>query len=147
MAQFREHDVERVYLAMVTGHPAEGPCRLPLVRDGRVMRIAEPSDPEAKSAHTNVTVLWSGDGKALVRAQLHTGRMHQVRAHLAGLGSPIMGDRNYGGAPTSRLCLHAFRLGLAHPSGEGAVAVESPPPDDFWVAGGVPDEARGAVTS
>ncbi|MDP6946561.1 MAG: RluA family pseudouridine synthase, partial [Myxococcota bacterium] len=147
MAAFREHRVERSYLAIVLGIPAEGPCKLPLVRDGRLMRIAEPTDPEARSAHTDVKVLWSDETRALVTARLHTGRMHQVRAHLAALGAPLMGDRRYGGPSASRLCLHAVRLKLGHPDGEGELALERSPGDDFWEAGLLPPEARQSVPS
>ena len=115
MAAFREHQVRRSYLAVVQGSPKAGPCHLPLARDGRRMRIAASDEPEAKSAHTDVEVLWQGEGKALVHARLHTGRMHQVRAHLSGLGSPIIGDRLYGGEREPRLCLHAVALVLNSP--------------------------------
>jgi 23S rRNA pseudouridine1911/1915/1917 synthase len=143
MSCFRDHTVTRAYLAVVFGSPKTGACQLPLARDGRRMRIAASDEAVAKSAHTDIEVLWQGEEKALVRAQLHTGRMHQVRAHLSGLGAPIVGDRLYGGERGPRLCLHAVSLGFTLPSSP-PVRVHAPPPDDFWTAAELPDAARAA---
>lgn len=138
---FRDHTVTRAYLAVVFGVPKTGACKLPLARDGRRMRIAAFDEPEAKSAHTDVEVLWAGEGKALVRAQLHTGRMHQVRAHLSGLGAPILGDHLYGGELAPRLCLHAVELGL--PLHDAApLRLHAAPAEDFWAAADLPAAAR-----
>ena len=52
MACFRVHDVTRAYLAAVSGSPEPGPCRLPLARDGRRMRIAQSSEGDAVEAHS-----------------------------------------------------------------------------------------------
>ncbi|MGB0589561.1 MAG: RluA family pseudouridine synthase [Myxococcota bacterium] len=144
MTCFREHTVTRAYLAVVLGVPRAGECRLPLARDGRRMRIAARDEPEAKPAHTDVEVLWQGEGKALVRAQLHTGRMHQVRAHLSGLGAPIVGDRLYGAERAPRLCLHAVDLGVSLP-GRDKLTLHTPPPEDFWMTAELPEEARKAI--
>ena len=72
-----------------------------------------------------------GEGKALVHARLHTGRMHQVRAHLSGLGAPIVGDRLYGGEREARLCLHAVELALDTPD-LPPLDLHSAAPNDFW---------------
>ena len=73
----------------------------------------------------------SGDA-VLIEAHPETGRMHQIRVHLASAGMPILGDRLYGagaeGAP--RLMLHAAGLALTHPGGKPC-AFDAPVPEDF----------------
>lgn len=78
-------------------------------------------------------------GGSLVRARLHTGRRHQLRRHLAGLGHPIVGDLRYGpeapeaapaGDDRPRMFLHACLLDLAHPGG-GRLRAEAPLPTDL----------------
>ena len=72
----------------------------------------------------------------MVELEPLTGRMHQLRVHMAHLGRPLIGDVRYGGAlttpvgPAPRLMLHAARLSFPHPEG-GTTTVEAPPPDDF----------------
>ncbi len=64
----------------------------------------------------------------------YTGVLHQVRAHLAAVGAPIVGDERYGGPPLAglgRFALHASSLSLPHPVTGSRVQVECPPPDDF----------------
>ena len=68
----------------------------------------------------------------LLELTLVTGRRGQIRAQLAALGHPIVGDRAYGSRhdPLRRVCLHATRLGFTHPDGR-RVVFESPPPPGF----------------
>ncbi len=67
-------------------------------------------------------------GRALLEARPITGRAHQIRVHCAEAGLPIVGDRFYGGAPASRLLLHALSLQLPHPSTDEALRIEDPMP-------------------
>ncbi len=60
-------------------------------------------------------------------ARIHTGRTHQIRVHLVHLGRPILGDSLYGGAPSDRIWLHAWRLGLKHPVTGEDLLLEAPP--------------------
>jgi 23S rRNA-/tRNA-specific pseudouridylate synthase len=74
------------------------------------------------------------DGVALVEARPRTGRMHQIRVHLAERGTPILGDHLYGdrtkGAPdATRLMLHARRVSFMHPITSEPLLVEAPLPD------------------
>jgi tRNA pseudouridine32 synthase/23S rRNA pseudouridine746 synthase len=77
-----------------------------------------------------------GQGAALLELRPQTGRMHQLRVHLAHIGRPILGDVRYGGALTAngaavpRLMLHARTLEFPHPDG-GLKRIEAEPPTDF----------------
>lgn len=62
----------------------------------------------------------------LVEAEIHTGRTHQIRIHLASAGHPVAGDRRYGGPKAPRLMLHAWKL-----VGDVLGSIEAPPPDDL----------------
>jgi RluA family pseudouridine synthase len=131
------------YLAIVTPVAPEPPTGLietPLRRDetGReaYMRVCDPDHPDAEAARTRYRTLDEGDGAALVELSPETGRMHQLRVHLASIGRPIAGDARYGGslvlggAPVPRLMLHAAALEFPHPAG-GLKRVTAPPPGDF----------------
>lgn len=88
-------------------------------------------------AQTDVRVTRSFRHALLVEARPHTGRKHQVRAHLAGAGLPLLGDTRYGGPlrvgglVISRVLLHASRLELTHPVTGADLAIECPDPADF----------------
>lgn len=100
------------------------------------MRPCEPSHPDAESALTRYSTLERNDAATLVELSPETGRMHQLRVHLASIGRPILGDPRYGGAlmvagaSVPRLMLHASALSFPHPAGETRM-VEAPPPSDF----------------
>ncbi len=111
---FREHAVAKQYLALVDGHPPERfIVDTPLARRGAKVRAATRRDI-ALPARTEVVVLEQGEDWALVRARSRTGAPHQIRAHLALCGHPLVGDATYGGGP--RLdqgeghLLHALRI-------------------------------------
>jgi len=76
-------------------------------------------------------------GASLVRVKPETGRMHQIRVHLASIGHPCLGDRVYGGAkhgdagPFDRQALHALALSIAHPRTREHLEFLAPLPDDF----------------
>ena len=72
----------------------------------------------------------SRGGFSLVEIELETGRKHQIRVHMAGLGCPVAGDKLYGATtnPARRLCLHAWKLSFDHPATAARVDTESPLP-------------------
>jgi 23S rRNA-/tRNA-specific pseudouridylate synthase len=69
----------------------------------------------------------------VIEARIHAGRRHQIRAHLATAGHPIVGDELYGAAtdPLGRPLLHAWRIELVSPSGGTPLAIEAPLPTDL----------------
>jgi tRNA pseudouridine32 synthase/23S rRNA pseudouridine746 synthase len=134
--------VKKVYLALVASapEPKEGIIDVPLRRDeqGReaYMRVCAPDHPDAETANSRYRTLAVGQGAALIELRPQTGRMHQLRVHLAHIGRPILGDVRYGGALTAngaavpRLMLHARALEFPHPEG-GLKRIDAEPPDDF----------------
>jgi 23S rRNA pseudouridine1911/1915/1917 synthase len=137
---FRDHRIERRYLAIAAGHPRDesGTVDAP-VRDawesGR-RGVAAPGEP-ARPARTHYHLRERLPGASLLELALETGRQHQVRVHLAHLGLPIVGDPVYGaaarrGRPLARRpMLHAARLAFDHPVTGVRVVASSPPPPDF----------------
>jgi 23S rRNA pseudouridine1911/1915/1917 synthase len=132
---FARRRVSKRYLALVRGLPAPaiGEVRLPLA-EGHLR--TEPS-AAGKEAATRYRVVEAIGGTALVELEPLTGRMHQLRVHLAAIGHPILGDGKYGAPPPldalapPRLMLHASHIELPHPSGGAPLAVASPRPEDF----------------
>jgi 23S rRNA pseudouridine1911/1915/1917 synthase len=141
---FREHHIERTYLALVSGVPrTDGGEVDALLREawtsGR-KAVARPGEA-AQPALTRWHVRERFPGMALLEVRLETGRQHQIRVHLAHVGLPILGDPVYGREPMHRIglripqpprpMLHAFRLGFRHPVTGERVAAESPIPEDM----------------
>lgn len=134
--------VVKTYLAVVEGRPpeVEGVVENYLT-EGRDLRVRASRHPggEAKRAVSRYRVLASRGGYSLVEVVIETGRKHQIRVHLAGLGCPVAGDAVYGAKtnPAGRLALHAWKLAFDHPVTGERVAAESPFPAPLRrVAGG-----------
>jgi 23S rRNA pseudouridine1911/1915/1917 synthase len=133
-AQFEARTPERVYVARVEGvvREQDGTLTSRLAED-RALRVrASPDGRRGKEAITRYRVLERYRDATLLELALVTGRRGQLRAQLAALGHPIVGDRAYGSRrdPLRRVCLHATRLGFVHPNGR-RVVFESPPPPGF----------------
>ena len=133
----------KTYLAIVApgapeprGGVIEAPLRREMVGREAFMRVCPPDHADAETASTRYRTLAATDEAALVELNPETGRMHQLRVHLASIGRPIAGDVRYGGAlvlgghAVPRLMLHAAALAFPHPDGE-TLRVEAPMPDDM----------------
>jgi 23S rRNA pseudouridine1911/1915/1917 synthase len=143
IAQFARHTPDRIYLALVIGHPspAEGTWhdRLSWDADAFVQRPARPGDPEARDAQLDYRVVSTFAESALIEVRLHTGRQGQVRAQAQLRGHALVGDRRYRpreGTPGHaiafpRQALHAQRLAFDHPADGRRVEYTAPMPEDF----------------
>jgi 23S rRNA pseudouridine1911/1915/1917 synthase len=127
-ARFRDHDIERAYLTVVAGAFPAG--------------ISSVDKPIAgRRAVTHVEIREHLDaGATFLSCRLETGRTHQIRIHLSGLGHPVLGDARYGRAwapAPPRMALHATTLGFAHPGDGRPLTFTSPWPPDLtpWLAG------------
>jgi 23S rRNA pseudouridine1911/1915/1917 synthase len=130
----RERALERTYLALVRGRPRSrtGRIEAPVGRDrGDATRVSLDTDTP-RDAITHVEVEQLLPEHALLRVKLETGRMHQIRVHLAAIDLPVVGDRTYGvpGLDLARQFLHAAELSFPHPfSGERIETRSELPPD------------------
>jgi len=142
---------EKDYLAVVHGRVkvARGQIDLKLGRDPHDRRRVVASTTDGAASLTRFERLARGHGASLLRCRLVTGRMHQIRVHLAARGWPVVGDPKYGDGRTPgatgatgdtdaeairafpRQALHAWRTVFAHPAGGARVAVEAPVPADL----------------
>jgi 23S rRNA pseudouridine1911/1915/1917 synthase len=131
--QFSERNVKKNYKAIATGIPAqpEAIIRLPIERDPKnpqKFRIGS----QGKPAETHFKLLKTlPNGFAFIDMWPLTGRTHQLRVHMAYLGTPIAGDRFYGSVNSAhRLMLHAASLEITIPGGKRKV-FDAPLPEDF----------------
>ncbi|WP_293676691.1 RluA family pseudouridine synthase [uncultured Phenylobacterium sp.] len=135
---FAKRKAQKIYWAIVAGFPkpGEGVLELPLAKKGvgdrEMMVPTDLSDPRAETAETEfVTIARAGPRAAWMALWPHTGRTHQLRAHMLAMGHPILGDPKYNDEASAtlgeglKLQLHARRLILPHPS-RGTLALEAP---------------------
>jgi 23S rRNA pseudouridine1911/1915/1917 synthase len=122
--------VAKTYLAITDGRPVSRECDAPLAQRGKRVVV---DHTDGLPAHTTFSVERASATHALVRCTAQTGRMHQVRAHLAHVGSPITGDTLYGGAAlpgVDGFFLHAATITLP----PDQLAIEAPLPARFTAA-------------
>jgi 23S rRNA pseudouridine1911/1915/1917 synthase len=136
---FATHEPKRKYLAVVRGELSGDLERvaLPLAPRGAGVVV----DPErGLPAVTHLRLLKRAGPVSLVEAELETGRTHQIRAHLAAVGHPVVGDRRYGagttappeaGARLARVALHATELSFDHPITRERLRFSSPLPPEL----------------
>jgi 23S rRNA pseudouridine1911/1915/1917 synthase len=136
---FKEREVEKVYHALVQGHPdpSRGTIDAPIDRhpssDWRFAVVAN-----GKPSITHYETIEAFRAASLMDVTLETGRTHQIRVHFSALRHPCVGDLTYGADPTlaarltlTRQWLHAYRLGFEHPDTGEWAQFESPYPDDL----------------
>lgn len=132
--QFHDREVEKSYVALVLGHPAQdgGEINLPLRYDPPTKPRHVVDHELGQPALTLWRVIERGEGFTRVALTPHTGRSHQLRVHMLNLGHPILGDSLYAPAEAapvgSRLCLHAETLGFVHPVHGGRLRFTRPSP-------------------
>ena len=138
--QFKSHEVEKIYLALVWGLPRVVRGRI----EGAIGRNPHHRQKMAvlaeggREAITEFEIMEHFGGCTLVRCRLLTGRTHQIRVHLASIGNPIVGDTVYGrmrrhliASKATRQMLHAERLAITHPRSGKWLEFVAPLPQDM----------------
>ncbi len=116
--EIREKNWRRIYFAIVEGEVKEKEQRVVhgLIHGSHKAKLSSLEDPDAKKAELFLTVEESNKNYSFVRIELFTGRYHQIRAQMAALGHPIVGDEKYGSKTSfPRILLHQGELELSHP--------------------------------
>ena len=131
--------LHREYLALVEGRvdSRSGTIDAPIGRDRRDRVLVSIDSDSPREARTHFELERVLPGSSLLRVELETGRTHQIRVHMAAIGHPVVGDRQYGGRPAyglTRQFLHATRLAFPHPVTGELVDVVSPLPEDLTAA-------------
>ncbi len=140
--QFAERTVKKTYIALAYGRPHEKTATIdaPIGRHGTLRtKMSIHQAVRSRSAQTTYRTLVWGHGVSLLECDLHTGRTHQIRVHLASIGHPVLGDPTYGSNASKelslslgvqQLLLHAKHLEFQSPS-KKCVIVEAPLPKKF----------------
>ena len=136
---FANRQVNKIYLAVVNGHP--------IIESGRIenhidrnpkdrQKMAVVSPPRGKLAITDYSLIKKSQNTSLIKCHLLTGRTHQIRVHMKSLGNPILGDPIYSrpakqNIHVSRLMLHAWKLSFIHPETKEEMQFQSEHPAEF----------------
>jgi 23S rRNA pseudouridine1911/1915/1917 synthase len=140
--QFRERTPERVYLAVVYGHPKPptGTWRDHLVwdRQALIQKQTHPKDPRAAEAVSDYKVVETFESTSLLEVRLTTGKRNQIRIQSRLRGHTLVGELRYTYGPDElrpiafkRQALHAWRLSFRHPAENRPMKFEAPLPDDM----------------
>ncbi len=148
-AQFKKRQVAKTYVAVVFGIPGSGTgtMAMPIGRHPVNRKLMSTRSPKGRTAVTHWRVIRRFFHFSILEVDLVTGRTHQVRVHLQGLGHPVVGDPEYGGrhkikglddpilrariGSFGRQALHAHRLKFIHPITGGDMNFTSPLPADI----------------
>lgn len=127
-------EFQREYLAVAGGlvTPETGVIDLPISRQP-VKGTTRAVDPDGLPSRTEYEVLKTTESRTLLRLRLFTGRTHQIRVHMAALGHPLVGDRQYGATDLAiaRPALHSHRIRIRHPLTGEVIQVTAPLPADI----------------
>ncbi|MGN0188478.1 MAG: RluA family pseudouridine synthase [Candidatus Cryptobacteroides sp.] len=136
-AMFREGDIHKYYWALVCNEPKPSSALL----EDKVYRIEKQNKtyicrpghdrPDAKTARLEYNLIGKTERYFLVEVRLLTGRHHQIRCQLSGIGCPIKGDLKYGASrsnPDGGICLHSRRIVFTHPVKKEEMTIEAPVP-------------------
>ncbi|MFA6093885.1 MAG: RluA family pseudouridine synthase [Elusimicrobiota bacterium] len=151
-AQFTRRETAKEYLALAAGRAdfSERTVRLPIGREEGEIKVRQTTGRGA-AAVTEFVRLDATDAASLILARPKTGRLHQIRVHLASIGHPVLGDKLYHGSGEAylkavrkeltasdlrelgagRQMLHALRLSFRHPASGEAMSLSAPVPRDF----------------
>ena len=144
-----QSSIKKTYWAIVQGAPkqAEGRLENYLVRnepqnksyivDSQKSKVESQKLKDAKLAILTYRTLARGEHYTLLEVELQTGRHHQIRCQLAGIGCPIKGDLKYGAKrsnPDGSICLHARQITFVHPVRKEPLTITAPVPDDSLFA-------------
>ena len=141
-SQFKRHEPERVYLAVVYGRPdpLEGTWRDVVFWDDKslVQKETHPRDPRGKPAVSRYRLMESFEATSLLEVKLSTGKRNQIRLQARLCGHTLVGEQRYIFGPDvlrpvsfPRQALHAHRLAFRHPVSGEEISFESPLPDDL----------------
>lgn len=150
-AQFAEKTLKKTYVTLVRGQirPASGEITASIaeqLRDGRKYAkvLAGRAPLRGQSAFTRWRTLTQSGQDSLLECEIETGRLHQIRAHLAHLGHPVHGDRDYGPRDErlsafrrlagKALFLHAGELSFNHPTTGRRLTISRPLPERLVAA-------------
>jgi len=130
--QFKERQVEKVYLALVSGKFEEdsGLIDAPIGRSARD-KTKMTVKLGGKDSRTRFRVLKEFEDRSLLEVRPLTGRTHQIRVHMDYIDHRIVGDSYYGGEPHERLMLHSRNLSVHHPETGEALTLTAPVPEEF----------------
>ncbi|MEE2789403.1 MAG: RluA family pseudouridine synthase [Myxococcota bacterium] len=140
--QFKMRTVQKTYLAIVHGHLPDGRLTVSTpIKEVRMRgrkRAVLGQGRGAQAARTEIETVARSKTNALVVCRPKTGRLHQIRVHLAHRGCPIVGDFDYGrrlpldrGVPRDMIALHAAELGFTHPDTGAHIEFRTPLPSPF----------------
>ena len=135
----RRREIERQYLALVEGRPSSrtGTIEAAIGRDRRERTVHSTRTDRPREARTHFEIERALPRTTLLRVRLETGRTHQIRVHMAAIGHPVCGDRQYGGGACGkrlvlmRQFLHSAKLRFTHPFTGAPIACESKLPVDL----------------
>ena len=141
-AQFKRREPERIYLAIVYGHPSprEGSWRDHLVWDEKalIQKQTHSRDPRAQEAVSDYRIRERFRDTSLIEVRLQSGRRNQIRIQARLRGHTLVGEKRYTFGPDSlrpiqfeRHALHAWRLAFDHPDDGHRLEFEAAPPPDF----------------